>query len=124
MPKYIFTYRRSHAADASPDRVEASSDSAPAAEAMAAWTAFFEAIGPSVVDPGQPVFQRTNVGEVGTSTVLGGYSIVEADNLDDALALAAQCPSVREGGGVEIGVLTELAADHPAEKLRHRASMQ
>jgi hypothetical protein len=44
MPKYIFTYRRSHAVDAPPDRVEASSDCAPAAEAMAAWTAFLDAV--------------------------------------------------------------------------------
>jgi len=90
MPKKIVAYRRSHAVDAALDRVEASSDSAPAAEAVAAWTAFFDAIGPPVVGPGQPMFRRTNVGEVGASTVLGGDSIIEADDLDGAPALAGR----------------------------------
>ena len=54
----------------------------------AAWTAFFEAIGPAVIDPGQPVFERGSLGEVGPSTVLGGYSIVDAVDLDAAVALA------------------------------------
>ena len=32
----------------------------------------------------------------------GGYSIFEADSMDDAIALAARIPAARYGGGVEI----------------------
>jgi hypothetical protein len=88
MPKYIFTYRMSHAADESAVRAQADKEFAPVAEAMAAWAAFFDAIGPAVIDPGQPVFERASLGEVGPSTVLGGYSIVDAVDLDAAVALA------------------------------------
>jgi hypothetical protein len=120
MPKYIFTYRMSHAADEAPVRAQADKEFAPVAEdaAMAAWGAYFETIRPAVIDPGQPVFERTSLGEVGPSTVLGGYSIVDAADLDAAVALATSCPSLQQGGGVEVGVLTDLGADNPAEKLR------
>ncbi len=32
----------------------------------------------------------------------GGYSVFEADSIDDAIALAARIPAARLGGGVEI----------------------
>jgi hypothetical protein len=120
MPQFIFPYR--HQADyvagvpedGGHSPVEADSD------AMAAWGAFFERIGPSIVDPGQPVFERTTVGAAGASTKLGGYSVVTADDLEAALALAKQCPALHRGGGVEIGLLAELPPDHPAALLKQR----
>jgi hypothetical protein len=38
---------------------------------------------------------------------LGGYFLVEADDLDAALALAARIPAVRMGGAVEVRPLVE-----------------
>jgi hypothetical protein len=112
MPKFIFTYRPAKDAAGASDP-----------EVMAAWTAYFEGIGPSIVDPGQPVFEPATVlGETGESTRLGGYSIVTADDLDGALALASKCPALQSGGGVEVGPLGELPPDHPAERLRAQAS--
>ena len=32
----------------------------------------------------------------------GGYSVFEADSIDEAIALAAKIPAARHGGGVEI----------------------
>ena len=32
----------------------------------------------------------------------GGYSILEADSIDEAVALAARIPAARLGGGIEI----------------------
>jgi hypothetical protein len=37
-----------------------------------------------------------------TKEVLAGYYLLEADNLDAALELAARVPAARMGGGVEI----------------------
>lgn len=121
MPNFIFTYR--HPADyvtggVTQDRghrlVEVDND------ALAVWSAFFERIGPNVIDPGQPVFERTSIGEVGDSTKLGGYSVVKADDLEGAVALAKECPTLGLGGGVEIGMLAELPSDHPAALLKDR----
>ena len=37
-----------------------------------------------------------------TKDVFGGYYVIEADDLDSAIALAAQVPAARMGGCVEI----------------------
>jgi hypothetical protein len=109
MPNYIFTYHL-------PAGYVLGRDSGLTAK----WEGFFEAIGDSVVDPGLPVSDRTTLGEVGAATQLGGYSVVEAVSLADATGLAKQCPSLLNGGGVQVGELAELPPDHAAVRLRER----
>jgi YCII-related domain-containing protein len=78
------------------------------AETRAAWTSWFESMGADVVDIGKPVFERSALGNCPSDTSLGGYSIVSADDLEAAVALAKGCPVLQAGGGVEVGVLAEL----------------
>ena len=80
------------------------------ADAMAAWNAWFEKLGANLVDRGNPVFERRTLGNCGADTVLGGYTLVTADNLAAAVALAEGCPHLADGGGVEVGVLTPVNA--------------
>jgi len=42
-----------------------------------------------------------------TKEVLGGYYLLEADNLDAALDIAARVPAARFGGAVEVRPLVE-----------------
>ena len=77
--------------------------------AVAAWTAWFEEMGTSVIDRGNPVFESAVLGLHGSDTQLGGYSLITAEDLDSALAMAKGCPALTEGGGVEVGVITEVA---------------
>jgi hypothetical protein len=42
-----------------------------------------------------------------TKEVFGGYYLFEADDLDQALELAARIPATRLGGGVEVRPLVE-----------------
>jgi hypothetical protein len=109
VPKYILTYHQ-------PKGYAPGRDPA----VMTAWEAFFTTIADRVVDPGQPVFELTSVGEVGAGTQLGGYSLVAADSLDEAAALANACPTLQHGGGVAVGELAELPPDHIAARLRER----
>lgn len=111
MAKFIFTYRSAKSYDAQTDP-----------DGMAAWGTFLnDVISPNVVDPGHPVFEpSTVVGEAGPSTRLGGYSVVDADDLETALSMAKQCPAIQRGGGVEVGALASLPEDHPAEQIRSR----
>ena len=44
---------------------------------------------------------------VETKEALGGYLFFEADNLDAAIALAAQIPAARMGGAIEVRPLVE-----------------
>jgi hypothetical protein len=83
---------------------------APGSDAVAAWTTWFEEMGNSVSDRGNPVFESAGLGNCGADTNLGGYSLITAEDLDTALALAKGCPVLREGaGGVEVGVITEVS---------------
>jgi hypothetical protein len=43
-----------------------------------------------------------------TKEVLGGYYMLEADNLDRALEVAARIPAARMGGAVEVRPVVEL----------------
>jgi hypothetical protein len=43
-----------------------------------------------------------------TKEHLGGYYLVEADSIDDAVKIAARIPSARLGGSVEVRPLVEM----------------
>ena len=42
-----------------------------------------------------------------TKEVLGGFFVLEADNIDDAIQVASQIPAARLGGSVEVRPLVE-----------------
>ena len=111
MPKYLLSYRGAKNYDALADSA-----------LNAAWDDFLnDHVASSVVEPGWPVFEPAIVvGDTGPSTQLGGYSVVTADDIDGALEIAKHCPNVTRGGGVEIGLLADLPAEHPAEQMRLR----
>lgn len=70
----------------------------------AAWGEWFGEIGASIVDPGNRVGRATALGETGLAgTVLTGYTLIQADSYDAALALAQGCPGLAHGGAVEVG---------------------
>jgi hypothetical protein len=43
-----------------------------------------------------------------SETELGGYSLVNAGSLDEAVTLAGSCPILAAGGGIEVGAVTVL----------------
>lgn len=100
MPSYMLSFRTPTNYASSPDT-------------RAAWNEFFQAISTHLDDIGNPIFSSETVGDTGHNTVLGGYSLINADNLQQARELVASCPLTKLGGGVEIGELTPLS-DMPA----------
>jgi hypothetical protein len=96
MPSYLFVYR-------SPQEYQ------PEPEASAAWQSWFGELSDSIVDPGNPVFgNRHALGRDGCETLIRGYSVVSAADVDAAARLAQGCPLLQRGGGVEIAELTPL----------------
>jgi hypothetical protein len=77
------------------------------AQVMKAWDAWFTKLGPAVADPGNP-FTPSVKKIAGTGSVsdakptASGYSILEADSLNQATKLAKDCPVLQ--GGAEITV--------------------
>ncbi|MGO9959106.1 MAG: YciI family protein [Solirubrobacteraceae bacterium] len=96
MPSYMLSFR-------------APSDYTPTPDTSADWNTFFAGISTHLEDIGNPIFSRQSVGQTGAGTVLGGYSLINADSLDQARELAAGCPLVKHGGGVEIGEVTPVS---------------
>jgi hypothetical protein len=47
-----------------------------------------------------------------TKEVLGGYYVVDASNLDDALDFAQRIPAVQLGGAVEVRPLVEVPVEN------------
>ena len=74
----------------------------------AAWGAWFGAIGASIADFGNRVGETSPVGNCGTDTTLGGYTLIEAEDLEAAVRLAKGCPGLEHGGGVEVGAVMEM----------------
>jgi hypothetical protein len=96
MAKFVFIYTGGQMADT------------PAAqeEAMQAWGAWFGTLGDTVTDMGNPFAGSATVSTNGVSdggaAGAGGYSIVTADSLGEAAALAKGCPVLSGGGTVEV----------------------
>jgi hypothetical protein len=93
MSKFVFIYR-------------APKNYTPSDDAITQWNAWFESMGDSVVVRGNRVVDTSMLGHGAPDTVLGGYSLVSADDLEAAVALAKGCPVLEGSGGVEVGELT------------------
>jgi hypothetical protein len=76
------------------------------AQSMEAWTSWFGELGSAVVEIGNPFGAASTVTSGGASaggaSKLTGYSVIEAETLEDAAAKAASCPVIGSGGGVEV----------------------
>jgi hypothetical protein len=97
MAKYLFAYT----GGGTPESEEAQ------AAVMAAWTAWFEKLGAAIVDPGNPIGPSATVAGDGAVSPGGkggltGYSVITADDLDAATAMAKGCPVLADGGSVEV----------------------
>ncbi|HTZ85889.1 MAG TPA: hypothetical protein VMB05_04400 [Solirubrobacteraceae bacterium] len=102
MGKYVFAYRGGMMADTEEQRQAA----------MQAWGAWFGKLGPAIVDPGNPFAGSTSVNGNGggaAASELTGYTVINADSLDAASALAEGCPVLDGGGSVDVYETIEVS---------------
>jgi hypothetical protein len=76
-------------------------------QAMAAFGAWVAQVGQALVDPGAPLGPAAVVSSDGTRSGAadgpsGGYSVLEAENLDAAVALVRDHPFVARGGSLQV----------------------
>ena len=104
MPDFIFAYHGGK----KPETEEEG------AKEMALWQAWFEKIGPNVVDPGNPVgksytVSASGVVDNGGANPLSGYTIIKADTVEAACEIAKGCPMVKDGSGsIEVVDIVEM----------------
>ena len=97
MPNFVFSFR-------------VPSDYRPHDGTPAEWRAWFGELGAALVGVGHAVSEYASLGEVGDGSRMIGYSVLSAEDMDSALALAKNCPVLRVGGGVEIGPVMEVGS--------------
>jgi hypothetical protein len=68
---------------------------------MQAWMAYFARMGDRIVDGGAPLGARQSVAGAPTSGA-NGYSLIKADNLEEAVSLTEGHPHLMSGGGIEV----------------------
>ncbi len=84
------------------------------AKVMAAWGAWMEGLGSALLDPGNPFGTAVTINADGSTTDGGGanpasgYTLVDADSLDAAVALAKACPILDGGGSVEVAEALDM----------------
>jgi len=102
MGKYLFAYRGGMMADTEEQRQAV----------MQAWGAWFGELGDAIVDPGNPFAGSASVNGSGggaAASELTGYSVIKADSLDAASALAKGCPVLKGGGSVDVYETIEVS---------------
>jgi hypothetical protein len=97
MGKYLLAYRGGGVAES-----EAERDAA-----MAAWGAWFTALGSAVADMGAPfagsaAVTKDGAVSAGGAAELTGYSVLEAESLSAATDYAKSCPLLASGGSIDV----------------------
>jgi hypothetical protein len=74
---------------------------------MKEWMAWFESLGKSVKEGGEAFAGSKTVTKAGPKdgpggNISNGYSVMLADSLDGATALAKSCPIIAQGGAVHV----------------------
>jgi hypothetical protein len=79
------------------------------AKVMEEWGQWFGKLGEGLVDGGNPISQTRTIAPGGTvsndggANPVSGYSVIKADSMDAAVALAQGCPLLKTGGRIEVG---------------------
>ena len=87
MPKFIFAYHGGKMPD-TPEEGE---------KVMAAWNEWYQDMGGKLADPGAPVGKSKTVSaggvaDDGGANPISGWTVVTADGVDAAVAIAKGCP--------------------------------
>jgi len=106
MPKYLITY---HGGQGMPSDPEA------AQQAMAAFQTWAAGVGDAMVDPGAPLggaktVSAEAVADGQTVGSVGGYTLIQAASLDDAVQLVQAHPFLARGGSLEVSEAVDLGA--------------
>lgn len=101
MPKFILAFRGGM--PKSPEEGQ---------KMMADWNAWMAELGPSMADKGAGFGKSRFLSKPGVEGkldgALSGYSVVEATDIEAALALASKCPIFDLGGTIEVAPMMEM----------------
>jgi hypothetical protein len=104
MPNYVLTFHGEMGP--MPD------DPAVMEAVMEEWGVWYGSIGESLVDGGAPFGETTSIGPDGSAIAnpasITGYTIVKADDMAGAAAIAKGCPVLKNGHTVQISQAIDM----------------
>ena len=103
MPNYIIAYHGGRKPD-SPEE---------GARQMEKWKAWVGNLGEAAVNAGTPltntrIVSTSGVTDDGGPNAMSGFSMVKADDMDEALEMAKACPFLETGGTLEVAQVMEM----------------
>jgi hypothetical protein len=96
MTKFLITYEGAMEMPTTPEAGE---------QMMSAFMAWAGEVGYHMVDPGSPLGASravTSEGDTEERSAIGGYTIVSADTLDEAVGLVRSHPFLKRGGTLRV----------------------
>jgi len=104
MPNYVLTFHGE--VGPMPD------DPAVMEAVMQEWGEWYGSMGDSLIDGGAPFGESTSIGPDGSGTSnpasLTGYTIIKADDVATATAIAKGCPVLKNGHTVQISESVDM----------------
>ena len=102
MPHFLFAYHGGKTPE-TPEETEIE---------IGRWQSWFDSIGDSIIDPGNPVGMARRVSASGVCddcgpNPLSGYTIIQTDSFDRAIEIAKDCPIIGEGS-IEVAEIHEV----------------
>jgi hypothetical protein len=105
--KYVLTYYGGGMPETDAER----------AKVMQAWEAWFGRLGSALVDPGNPTSGNVatiaadgSVSKQASGPRISGYTIIEAPSLDEAVAIAKDCPVLLGGASLAVNETIDVMA--------------
>lgn len=103
MSEFIFTYHGGKK-PSSPEE---------GAELMKKWKAWEEDLGSALIKPGSPVGKTKLIGSTGlldqeSSNPISGFSILKAENMEQAIQLLKTCPHMELDGTLEVSEIMKM----------------
>ena len=103
MPQFLFTYHGGRKPE-TPEEGE---------KGMAEWKEWAASLGAALVNPGTPVgstkvLTRDGVSGSGSPHPIAGFSIIEADSMDQALDMLKDCPHLEYDGTLEVSEMMQM----------------
>ncbi len=103
MPKYLIAYLGGEQ-PASPDEGR---------RHFARYQEWLQSLGDAAVSPANPFRETHRVHpdgstSAGSAAAMSGYTLIEAESIDAALAIARRCPFLEVGGTLEVSEIGEM----------------
>jgi hypothetical protein len=106
MPTYLITYHGGPGMPSDPEAVQ---------QMLAAFQAWVGEVGGAMRDPGAPLAAAKTVSSASTTdgqaeAAIGGYTLLEAGSLDEAVQLVRSHPFLTRGGSLQVSESVAVGA--------------